>query len=110
MCVTCIIIGICGGAIGLCELLIALIFGVTATIGSVIAIGGTCCIGACVTIGSVFTIISAIVVAAVLSLFGIGIADLLAGGACSGYLGYFGTFIEQGGNLYDACRICVAGK
>ena len=110
MCVTCIIIGICGGAIGLCELLIALVFGGAAMIGSVIAIGGTGCLGACVTIGSVFTIISAIVAATALSLFGVGIADLMTGGACGGYLGYLGTFIEQGGNLYDALRICVAGK
>ena len=49
-------------------------------------------------------------ISGILGLFGFGILDIMAGGACGGYLGYFGTFIEQGGNLYDALRICVAGK
>ena len=102
----CVITGICGGALGLLGIIIAMVGGGATCMG----LGGISCVAVCGATAFSVTMVCMLAIGAVLSVFGVSLADIMVGGACSGYLGYFGTFIEQGGNLYDALRICVAGK
>ena len=102
----CITTGICGTIAGLLGMVIAVISGGGTCLGLVALSGAGVC-----GIMSFFLVAACLLgISGILGLFGFSILDIMAGGACGGYLGYFGTFIEQGGNLYDALRICVAGK
>ena len=102
----CLTTGICGLIVGLLELVIATGAGGVSCLG-LMAISG---VAACGGISFLLLVACALGISGVLGVVGFGALDLMMGGACSGYLGYLGTFIEQGGNLYDALRICVAGK
>ena len=102
----CITMGICGITTGLMGMVTAVIAGGSTCLGLVAMAG----VGSCGIVAFLSVMACLLGISGILGVFGFGILDLLAGGACSGYLGYFGTFIEQGGNLYDALRICVAGK
>ena len=102
----CATTGICGVIVGLLELVIAIGAGGAACIG-LVGISG---IGVCGVMSFFIFAVCMLGVNAILGVLGFGLLDVMAGGMCGGYLGYFGTFIDQGGNLYDACRICVAGK
>ena len=96
--------------LGLLGVIIAIVLGGATTIVSGIVLGSTCCLGTCGVMGVIIYIVGMLCGGSVLAVFGISIADIMTGSTVGGYLGYLGTFIEQGGNLYDACRICIAGK
>ena len=102
----CVTIGICGVVVGLLEMVIAIIAGGVSCLG-LAAMSG---VAACGIISFFLFAACLLGINGILGVFGFGILDLIAGSAMGGYLGYFGTFIEQGGNIYDACRICIAGK
>ena len=102
----CITTGICGGTTGLLGMVIAVLCGGVSCFG----IAAISCVGVCGIMSFFLFIACMLGVGSVLAVFGVSIADIMMGSTVGGYLGYLGTFIEQGGNLYDACRICIAGK
>ena len=106
----CMVTGICGTMTGLCGVLTAVALGGAGIVGGGMALVAACCIGTCGVMSVIIYLACMLCGGSVLAVFGISIADIMAGGTVGGYLGYLGTFIDQGGNIYDACRICVAGK
>lgn len=106
----CITTGVCGGLIGISSAVCSICFGGIASILGIFGLLSACGLGVCGVFGFGSIMACMLGIGAVLGLFGTTIAMILGDSTIAGYLSYFQTFITQGGNLFDACRICITGK